>query len=100
MELALALGGMTVEELEERMTERELHGWMHFMSRRRWPMRRFEMYLAQIAHVVASTMGVNKTLTVQDFIYSDRDPEAESAAAHADGAAQAFGFAPKLKKKG
>ena len=98
MELALALGGGTVEELEQRMTERELNGWIRFMHRRRWPMRRMEMYLAQIAHVVASTMGGNKTLTVQDFIYPDRDLEEESAVTPAAETAQAFGFAPKLKK--
>lgn len=47
MDLALEMG-CTVEELQSRMTERELHDWRTYSRRKRLPTRRLEHYLAGV----------------------------------------------------
>lgn len=51
MELALALTGMTVGEMLERMTDRELDGWVAYARKHGLPQKRQELYLAQVAQV-------------------------------------------------
>ncbi len=50
MDLALALG-MTVGDLLERTSDRELDGWVAYAKKRGLPQRRQELYLAQVAKV-------------------------------------------------
>lgn len=92
MELSLALGrpiGM--------MPEREFARWRRYASRRGLPMRRLEIYLAQIAMLIAQTMG-GSTATLRDFLF-DAEPEPEQIDVKA--LQEAFGYKPsKVRKRG
>lgn len=72
-DLALELG-MSIETLG-RMTEREFVGWQAYAAKRLLPTRRMELYLAQIAAVVARSMG-GSTGTVVDFLLQPVDASA------------------------
>jgi hypothetical protein len=57
MDLALELG-TTAEGLKAQMTERELGQWRRYAVRRWFPMRRFELLLANIARMTAGAESI------------------------------------------
>lgn len=97
MDLALHMG-MTTAGLRRAMTERELREWQAYAARRMLPQRRTELYLAQIALVVAKAMGGAKDATLGDFLFDPEDEpvdEPQGAADLLDQAKEFFGFAPR-----
>lgn len=97
MDLAMEFG-VPADDLARRMTEREFHQWARRNARRWLPARRMEWYLAQIAHLIAVTMGGAKDTAVSDFMLELESPTAEPAGADPDEARQFFGFKPRHKK--
>ena len=92
MELALNLG-KTVEELSREMTAVEFDLWQRYARRTALPMRRVEMYLAQIALKIVQVMGSNTDSRLVDYMF---DPEEDDGAELAPEDAPAyFGFAPR-----
>jgi len=69
MHLALAIGGCTLDELDERMDEREFFLWEKYARAFFLPQRRADLQAAQTAYLVAVTMGGAKTSTkLSDFL--------------------------------
>lgn len=66
MDLALELG-MTVRELERRMSERELSEWAQYKRERLFPTQRMEVYLAQVTFAIAKSAG-SKATSLTDFL--------------------------------
>lgn len=95
MELALHLG-MPAELMLRSMTESELHRWGRYAGRHSLPLRRIELYLAQIAHVVAVTMGGSKS-KVGDWLLKSPDDK-PSNVVDIESVRKAFGFNPRKKK--
>jgi len=85
MDLALHLGG-TVAELEAKMSSVEFFLWQKYAARRMLPWRRMELYMAQLARLIAATLGGDKESTLSDYLF---DPVEET-----DDPGEAFGFAP------
>lgn len=95
MNLALALGGCTLDELDERMTESEFNLWSIYSRRFFLPSRRSDLYGAQLALITAKVNGA-KDVTIEDFMF---DPARElDPAEQLKAAEEAFGFKPKKKK--
>ena len=97
MDLALALG-KTVGELEREMTGVEFNLWQRYAARRALPVRRAELYAAQIAMKIVQVMGSNTEVELSDFLF---DPVEEDTGPvdNADDAAAFFGFAPRNVKE-
>lgn len=72
MDLALELG-TTLDSLQN-ISERELRQWQRFALRKAFPQRRIEFMLANIAMLIATTMGGAENVTLKDFLF---DPKAE-----------------------
>lgn len=85
---------MPVTTLARVMTEREFRGWQRYAERRMLPTRRMEFYLAQIALLIARTMGNKQEATLADFLF---DPDAESSEDDLEAAKEAFDFSPRNK---
>jgi hypothetical protein len=85
MDLALHLGG-TVEELDQKMSVVEFILWQKYAAARMLPWRRMELYLAQLAQIMAATMGGATRARLSDYLF---DPEEET-----EDPGVAFGFAP------
>lgn len=94
MDLALHMG-MTTAGLRRAMTERELREWQAYAARRMLPQRRIELYLAQIALVVAKASGGAKDAALADFLFDPEDEAPESGADALEQAKEFFGFAPR-----
>lgn len=78
MELALAIGGCTIAELDERMTEGEFYLWQIFAKQNFLPARRYQLQAAQTAYLIARTMGGAKPSTkFADFIIVPNTQDAE-----------------------
>ena len=92
MDLALALG-MTVQTLEQEMSAVEFGLWQRYAAERMLPWRRMELYLAQVAQIIARTVGGNKEAMLSDFVFDSMGEEPE------ENAAAAFGFSPRKKKE-
>ena len=96
-DLALELGA-PVENLAARLTEREFRAWQHYAARRMLPQRRIELYLAQIAMLIAQTMGGAADVSLEDFLFdpppADDDGEPLSDDEHVETARDFFGFSP------
>jgi hypothetical protein len=58
MDLALELGFRTVEALRREMTEEELGQWYRYASRKKLPMRRIELLLANLARLTAGSDAI------------------------------------------
>lgn len=97
MDLALQLGG-TVSELRDRMPERELNQWAMYAKQRVMPLQRIELYLAQVAWVVACAMGGSDSARLSDFVIDFGNESEPEHAPSLDEAAAAFGFNPRQKK--
>lgn len=81
MHLALALGGCTLTELDERMTETEFQLWAAYSRAFFLPQRRAELQAAQTAYILAVTMGGAKRSTqLSDFVIvpQQADPEMDA----------------------
>lgn len=86
MDLALAFG-QPVETLARALPEGEFQDWQHYAAKRMLPMRRLELYLAQIAQKVVQSTGASAALS--DFLFdpvepSTVEPTAEEEAAFFD----------------
>lgn len=66
-ELALNLG-MTYAHLARAMTERELRQWQKYRMQCLLPSERQELYLAQIAQVIAGSMGGVRNAKLSDYL--------------------------------
>lgn len=88
MELSLALGRPIGT-----MPERDFARWRRYAARRGLPTRRLELYLAQIAMLIAQTMG-GSTQGLQEFLF-DGKPEPEEIDVKA--VQEAFGYKPSKK---
>ncbi len=69
MDLALHLGCGSLKELKSRMSEREFVKWNLYSEKYMLPQRRLELYLAQIALLIAKTMGGMEGAKLQDFLF-------------------------------
>lgn len=92
MDLALHLG-CDLASLDE-MTGVEFLLWQRYAAKKMLPWRRMELYLAQIAHAIAVTMGGAKESTLADFMF---DPDEEPTPGEEFDAEAVFGFAPRNK---
>ncbi len=82
MDLELALGRPIAN-----MPERTFMCWWHYSLKKALPQRRIELYLAQIAMLIARMNGSDATL--QDFLFDPPDDEPDLDALKA-----AFDFKP------
>jgi hypothetical protein len=96
---------MPVATLARTMTQNELRDWQVFAARFSLPSRRLELYLAQIALLIAVCMGGVKDAKLTDYLFDPPPTPAEQKKAMAeqkkaiDEAKQFFGFAPRKKVK-
>jgi hypothetical protein len=93
MDLALHMGS-TAGALSRNMTEAEFGDWQTYATRRMLPMRRIEMYLAQIAMLIAKTMGGGKSDDIRDFMFDPVDTEDDDDADLIEEARAFFDFNP------
>jgi hypothetical protein len=96
MDIALELG-RPLSELG-RMSMHEMLQWQAYARRRLLPSRRVEFYLAQIALLIARTMGGATKATLADFLLAP--PREELPAdfdedAHLEQMVDAFQFKPR-----
>ena len=95
-DLALHLG-MTAGQLSRSLTVREFGDWQRYAGTRMLPLRRIELYLAQIAYWIAGTGGA-KDASLQDFMFdSIGDDAGDGDGDDLDQAIDFFGFAPVTK---
>jgi hypothetical protein len=87
MDLALHLG-MTAAGVSRGMSEREFVQWQHYADKRMLPLRRLELYLAQIALLVDRAWGGAKNKSLRDYLF---DHTEEAPAAEDDEDAADFG---------
>lgn len=85
---------MPAAALARTLTEREFREWNQYAARRMLPTRRLEMYLAQIAFLIARTMGNASEMTMTDFLFDPVSSE-DVAVDDVDAMRQAFGFSPR-----
>lgn len=98
MELALEIG-QPAEFLARMMTEREFRRWIAYRGKRMWPMQRMEMYLAQIAQLIAITMGGAKEAKITDYLIELRQAgPVESEVVDLKEIREAFGYSPRKRK--
>jgi hypothetical protein len=72
MDLALELGFRTVEALRREMTEEELGQWYRYASRKKLPMRRIELLLANLARLTAG-VGRDRAVRVRRIAAGSAD---------------------------
>lgn len=75
------------------MSESELTEWAAFANQRMLPQRRLELYLAQIAMMVAVHAGGVKNAKLTDYMF-DPVSEADDDEASVEEAVAFFGFNP------
>jgi hypothetical protein len=98
MDLALELG-MSSEVLARTMTERELRRWVRYVQRKLLPTRRLEVYLAQIAQMIAITMGGAKDAKISDYLIEIEAADAVSVDdIDVEDVREAFDFNPRNRK--
>lgn len=76
MDLALELG-WPVSMLSQAMTEREFAKWSAYSHKHKLPSMRIELYLAQIAYLIANAFGGRgEQKSLADYIldFESRDP--------------------------
>ncbi len=99
MDLALNLG-KTVAEIERDMTGVEFLLWQKYANRTALPLRRIELYLAQVALKISQIMGGNTDATIADYMFDPDDgDEGEGDDDSPEAAAEFFGFAPRKVKE-
>ena len=99
MDLALHLGG-SAESLTRSMTEAELQRWGLYARRHMFPFRRLELMVAQLAMIMARTMGGAKNAKTEDFMIKTPDYQDDFPVnvTRIDAARKAFGFNPRKRK--
>lgn len=81
------------------MNEAELQGWLRYERVYKFPQRRIELMLAQLANLIARTMGGVKDSKVADFMLKEpEDEEMPANVTRLDAVRAAFGFNPRKKK--
>lgn len=100
MDIALELG-QPVGVLSRRMPLAELLDWQAYTRKRLLPSRRVEFYLAQIALLIAQTMGGARNAKLTDFLL---EPQPQQVVTVDDDQLEhlieAFDFKPRNKKNG
>jgi hypothetical protein len=92
------LGG-TVDSMLRSMPESELQGWAKYARVYGFPQRRIELMLAQLANLIARTMGGVKDSKVTDFMLKEpEDEEMPANVTRLETVRAAFGFNPRKKK--
>lgn len=81
-------------ELERRMTEAEFVQWQVYAGHKGFPFRRIEFHLANIARIIAATMGGQEDATLKDYLL-DPIKSTQDTEENLDAAKEAFGFAPR-----
>ena len=91
--------GMTAETLERSMSEREFRAWSAYAQRHFLPLKRIEIYLAQIAFLVVKSMSSGgQNWKLDDFLLKDVETEAQrKEESPAERARKVFGFKPRKK---
>lgn len=98
MELALNLG-MTSETMLRAMSEREFVSWQRYADAHMLPLKRIEVYLAQIALMIVKTMSSSAgRLTLDDFLLKRQVEESNEGKDRVQVAREAFGFKPRAKR--
>jgi hypothetical protein len=100
MDMALELG-LPVATLSRTMHEHELRAWQVYAARRLLPSRRMEFYFAQIALLIAKTMGGARNATLADFMLQLPKaplPDDFDEDAHVEQMIANFQFKPRNKK--
>lgn len=90
---------MPVGALARSMPEREFVAWQQYAASRMLPARRVEMYLAQIALLIASANGASGK-SLADFMFDPPPAEPDEAGDDFEAAAEFFSFRPRAKTKG
>lgn len=88
-DLALAFGTPALS-LARQLTEREFVQWQRYAAQKMLPQRRIELMLAQIAQLIAVTMGGAKNTKLTDYLF-DAQQEQEMTAE------EFFDFQPRVK---
>jgi hypothetical protein len=96
-DLALHLGG-TVKSLSQIMTEGEFHDWQRYAGKRMLPWRRMELYMAQLALLIATALGGAQGKSLSDFLF-DLDDVSDAAEPTAEDEAAFFDFKPRNRKE-
>lgn len=76
------------------MPERVLRLYESYGEQRGFPSRRLEIHLAQIAMLIAQTMGGAKNVSLSDFLF---DPQ-KKPVDEVEALKQEIGFSPRKKK--
>ena len=97
MTLALEFG-RPLGEIKQ-MPQREFVRWMAYSARKGLPSRRVELYLAQIAWLIAQTMGGAKESTLADFLFDEATDDADEKVDELEAAKAAFDFKPRNQKE-
>ena len=90
--------GTPVAVLARTMTENELRDWQAYAARYALPSRRLQLQLAQIAMLIAVTMGGAKDVKLTDYLF-DPPPTPKERKKALDEAKEFFGFSPRKKVK-
>lgn len=95
MDLALSFG-VSDDWLRKTMTEPQLQRWARYAANPGMPFKRLEIYLAQIALMVArGPIQGAENMTVKDFLMSRADEEEDYEGDDiVNDARDAFGYAP------
>lgn len=98
MDLALEIG-IPAESLARTMTEHELRLWRRYAKKKLLPTQRLELYLAQVAQLIAATMGGAKNTKISDFMirlhYEEQEIPTEI---DIEEMRKAFGYSPRKKR--
>jgi len=100
MDMALELG-LPADSLARTMTLQELLQWQTYARRRLLPSRRIEFYLAQIAQLIAITMGGASKAKLADFMLQpprEALPAGVDEEQHIEQMIEAFQFKPRNAK--
>jgi hypothetical protein len=97
MDLALELG-QPIEVLARTMTEREFRLWALYAKRKLLPTRRMEVYLAQVAQVIAAAMGGAKQVSISDYLIR-MDYQEPAEVIDIEEVRKAFGYNPARNRR-
>lgn len=99
MDLALQFG-IPLEELRERLTERELRQWVIYARQRVMPQHRIESYLAKLGWVIARVFSSKDAdIGIEDFVidFDGREPSSDELP-DLEATMEAFQFKPRNRK--
>jgi len=76
-DLAIALGGRTVDEWQQAMSAAEFQGWMEYCAKKPLPAQRADLRTARQTTEIAGMMGA-KNVKLSDFMFSFDGAEDDS----------------------